>query len=313
MSNFVSEFESKHHIIKLEKNAYIGTFNDYSFSYKAGAYESNFIRINAYFNDKKQEVVNYLQMNRKKLKINSYFINDYSLSLNFGAYFTNNSRLKKIDDSLEEITKFLESINIPNSKYCPLCGKEVGEENPTQTIDFEGLPIKVDRDCIDVIYKKEEENRDKFNSTPNNYGKGFLGALLGCALGFILWVIIGAFGLISSWIALLIPFIGSFFYDVLGGKRTTTKIIMVSILSFIAAISGTFVVYLIAVATEVVNENLDMSTLSAFSYLLQNSSEFVSNFVTDMVISAIFSIIGIVVSSIFMKKQVGTLYVKKRK
>ena len=56
-----------------------------------------------------------------------------------------------------------------------------------------------------------------------------------------------------------------------------------------------------------------MSTLSAFSYLLQNSSEFVSNFVTDMVISAIFSIIGIVVSSIFMKKQVGTLYVKKRK
>lgn len=31
MSNFVSEFESKHHIIKLEKNAYIGTFNDYSF------------------------------------------------------------------------------------------------------------------------------------------------------------------------------------------------------------------------------------------------------------------------------------------
>lgn len=129
----------------------------------------------------------------------------------------------------------------------------------------------------------------------------------------ILWVIIGAFGLISSWIALLIPFIGSFFYDVLGGKRTTTKIIMVSILSFIAAISGTFVVYLIAVAAEVVNENLDMSTLSAFSYLLQNSSEFVSNFVTDMVISAIFSIIGIVVSSIFMKKQVGTLYVKKRK
>ena len=88
---------------------------------------------------------------------------------------------------------------------------------------------------------------------------------------------------------------------------------MVSILSFIAAISGTLVVYLIAVAAEVVNENLDMSTLSAFSYLLQNSSEFVSNFVTDMVISAIFSIIGIVVSSIFMKKQVGTLYVKKRK
>lgn len=36
MSNFVSEFESKHHVIKLEKNAYIDTFNDYSFSYKAG-------------------------------------------------------------------------------------------------------------------------------------------------------------------------------------------------------------------------------------------------------------------------------------
>lgn len=71
--------------------------------------------------------------------------------------FTNNSRFKKIDDSLEEITKFLESINIPNSKYCPLCGKEVGEENPTQTIDFEGLPIKVDRDCIDVIYKKKKK------------------------------------------------------------------------------------------------------------------------------------------------------------
>ena len=88
---------------------------------------------------------------------------------------------------------------------------------------------------------------------------------------------------------------------------------MVSILSFIAAISGTFVVYLIAVAAEVVNENLDMSTLSAFSYFLQNSSEFVSNFVKDIVISAIFSIIGIVVSSIFMKKQVGTLYVKKKK
>lgn len=87
MSNFVSEFESKHHVIKLEKNAYIGTFNDYSFSYKAWAYDSNFIRINTYFNDKKQEVVNYLQMNRKKLKINYYFINDYSLSLNFGAYF----------------------------------------------------------------------------------------------------------------------------------------------------------------------------------------------------------------------------------
>ena len=73
-------------------------------------------------------------MNRKKLKINSYFINDYSLSLNFGAYFTNNSRFKKIDDSLEEITKFLESINIPNCKYCPLCGKEVGEEDSQESV-----------------------------------------------------------------------------------------------------------------------------------------------------------------------------------
>lgn len=86
---------------------------------------------------------------------------------------------------------------------------------------------------------------------------------------------------------------------------------MVSILSFIAAISGTFVVYLIAVAAEVVNENLDMSTLSAFSYLLQNSSEFVSNFVTDMVISAIFSIIGIVVSSIFMKNKLEHYTLKR--
>lgn len=295
---------------KTKQNTYIGSYNDYSFCYLISPYTSNNARINAYLKEKVDLISDFLNMNRARLKIKSYSINDFSINL-VVISGTNTSYIKNLENALSEITSYMKSIEVPSNDFCPICGESLKEDEMIVS-EIDHLPIIVDKKCVEEINKIEQLKIDEFNLTPNNYGKGILGALIGCGIGFIVWLIIGVCGFISWWVALLIPFAGSYFYDLLGGKRTSKKIIIVDSISLIAVLLGTFSVYLIIVGQQVSENHIDMNVFEALIYLLENDKEFLLGFIKDISISLVFGVAEIIALSIVMKKQIGTYFTRKK-
>ena len=99
----------------------------------------------------------------------------------------------------------------------------------------------------------------------------------------------------------------------LGGKRTSKKIIIVDSISLIAVLLGTFSVYLIIVGQQVSENHIDMNVFEALIYLLENDKEFLLGFIKDISISLVFGVAEIIALSIVMKKQIGTYFTRKNK
>jgi hypothetical protein len=50
--------------------------------------------------------------------------------------------------------------------------------------------VTLSQNCLGELENAVEEENANFDSLPNNYLKGFLGALLGAAIGGIAWAIL---------------------------------------------------------------------------------------------------------------------------
>lgn len=74
-------------------------------------------------------------------------------------------------------------------------------------------------------------------------GIGFVGALIGAIIGGIIWTIIGCFGFISGWIAVLIFFLAQFGYQKLAGKLDKFGVIVSLVLGLLIIIPATYASY----------------------------------------------------------------------
>ena len=76
--------------------------------------------------------------------------------------------------------------------------------------------------------RKKDKN---FEETPNNYGKGVLGLLLGALIGAVSYVILFMLGFISAISAFLSIMLGSLFYKKFGGKPNKVMVVMAALIS----------------------------------------------------------------------------------
>ncbi len=67
---------------------------------------------------------------------------------------------------------------------------------------------------------------------------GFIGALIGAAVGAVVWILIGRLNYISSAVGLVTAYTSAKLYDVFGGRKGTAKVIVLVICVIIAVLVG---------------------------------------------------------------------------
>ena len=205
----------------------------------------------------------------------------------------NNWTLNKLLDStaqvLDFVTQLLKNNNV-ESGCCPVCGKPL-DEDVNAVYNTEQGKIAMHEKCSETVNKNITEENTQFAAAPNNYLKGFAGALLGGIIGGALCVGIYMAGYISTISAIVAVLLGAFFYKLFGGKPTWVMVVIVLATSVACMIISLYALYIVVAGLAAAKYDLGISYFEAFSICMDNS-EFADTFYRDLIMLVVFSAIG---------------------
>jgi len=297
----VEDFDRKENLTVVGKDHY-GVVDGYQFSYTVNPLQSAsyLCCISAPLASKSQEIKHFLESKNKELKFAGTRL-DPNQIIFLPFSWTGASGMKNLELELHAITAFLKENQVPTAEYCPVCGQKI--EQGSWVKFGEGL-ANLDEGCAEKMKVLAETKEAEYIALPNNYGKGFLGALLGALIGGVAWIGIGMIGFVSGWIAFLISYLASIFYDKFKGKPSGWKIVIVSSASLLVILCSQFSLYLILVANAMVKKGITGNIVTTFFDNLQNNSTFARGFWADFILALFFAIIGISLSAWQMKHQI---------
>ena len=277
-----------------------GSVNGYQIAVKINPAEVNsfnafiFTKLNDELNVK---LNNFFVENKKALKLVECEINSYGIRFRV-ATVTKKSGYNNLRKALEALTSYFKENGALDEHYCPLCGKFMETK---KLVLVHGLRFNLDEDCAASLQSELNRMDEEFISSPNNYLKGFVGALTGGFVGALVWVFVGCvLGLISGWIAFLITWLCGVGYSKARGKANNMKIVISGVVTFIYIIISMIIVYVVMAA----KVGLD------FFEIVFTEEAIMGAFVGDLLMALLFGALGLFFSIRQMKK---TLYQTQEK
>lgn len=216
---------------------------------------------------------------------------DYGVKLGFGG-MTFGSIVKKMPQQLEKFFDIMNEAGVNGNDYCPVCGKEksLGE---VSSRNVEGaLQIVMHDECATNINAAITRENQDFENAPNNYLKGFLGALVGGLVGSVVTIIIATLGYVSAWSAIIAVLLGAFLYKKFGGKPKKTMVAIVAATSLVCIMLTSVLMYVYMANVAAIENGLNLSAFEAFGACME-ISEFATAFWTDFALSFVFTAVGI--------------------
>lgn len=177
--------------------------------------------------EKALTTVQFLKENKKQLKITDFEFRKHVLviRLNEGlkGFSTDN-----FNNLIRTLINFFKNNDISNEKSCVYCGNN--EVNTTTLID--NISYHAHNECIRKAKNDLEQAKQNFELVNKNYGKGFIGAIIGALIGSIPWIILELFWGFAGILAIVIGYAAFYGYKKFGGivTKATKWMIGVSIL-----------------------------------------------------------------------------------
>lgn len=285
MSIYSKKFNETLGLIELEKNTFYGVYKGYEVTIVVT--QQLFVHLSFYSNaNVKAQAAKIFQTTTNqtltKTDVSVYGI----VSMVNGMTF--NSVVKKVVEKLDATIKYLSENEAKGVGYCPCCG-EASEE--LKRVRVNDVYVSLDQACYDEVMKVALKEEEHYNNQPNNYLKGFIGALLGAFVGAVSWVILYFMGFMSALTAVLAVFLGNYFYVKLGGKANKTKNVIVAVVSLAALVGACVGIYYTVVNGMIIEYNLNTTP---FEYIFSDS-ELKSAFIYDMSMNVVFTLIGVAV------------------
>ncbi|MCM1042820.1 MAG: hypothetical protein NC350_01255 [Corallococcus sp.] len=210
--------------------------------------------------------------------------------------------IEKMPKTFDVIYGTLEENQCPTGDTCPFCGNKL-EESATRDCNIDGFTVKMHEECISQINTIIEESDKEFAAAPNNILKGTLGALVGGIAGAAITFILYLIGYVSAISAVVAVILGAFLYQKFGGKPNVIMIVIVSAVSLVFMLGTVFGIY-VAVAQLIASESgLSIGAFEAFGKCME-SAEFSSEFTTNMLMTLLFSAIGIGLEIFALSKKI---------
>ena len=225
-----------------------------------------------------------------KIKFCNFRFTPYGLLLGLND-FTFGKLLKRLPALVESVADTLRANEALGAEFCPVCGRALDPET-AQKCALENATITMDAECKNNINALiNEENKD-FENAPNNYLKGFVGALIGGLAGAAIAVLLYLVGFVSSLSALVSVVLGAFLYQKFQGKPNKGMICIVAATTLACMVISIFGVYIVAAGIAAAEEGLSMTAFEAFRICMRDA-EFSRLFYADLALVLLFSAIGI--------------------
>ena len=271
-------------LVEKEKNVFYGVYRGYELTLAVN--QQFFVHLNFFAdgNVKAQAVRVFHTASNQTMK--NVGVSVYGLAATVSG-MTTNSIMKKITEKLDATIAYLNANEAKGVGYCPCCGEEC---DLLKTIRVNDVYVSLDDKCYNEVAKVAAVEEQHYNAQPNNYLKGFLGALLGAGIGAAAWVALYYMGFLSALTAVLAVFLGNYFYVKFGGKANNVKNIIVAGVSLVVLVLACVGIYYVEVGSVIAANNLNMTPFE----LIFSDEELTGYFVYDMAMNVIFTIIGVV-------------------
>lgn len=212
-------------------------------------------------------------------------------------FFDNPGTLKCVRAFVEEVLPLVAPLTTP--KECEKCGEPLDSASqPVRLSDCSVVPLH--SHCIDSISsalnRSNDEEKKVFPLLP------ILGALIGALLGAAAWAVLGIVGYIASLIGLLIAFLASKGYDLMGGKPGAMKLITLIVCVVLAVVVGNVAVSIYSIHEGYQKAVQDLKPwevampegefIAEMLPVLFEDSEFVEPFVKDTLLGLLFAGLG---------------------
>ena len=150
-----------------------------------------------------------------------------------------------------------------------------------------------------------ENNFEYVQETQEKKGSvitGFIGALLGAAIGSVAWAAVGMMGYIASIIGFVIAFLADKGYDLFKGRQGTVKMVILIICVVLAVAAGTLGTAVwqihneyteqINALTDLEKKMYDIMTEGEFMKEILMDSEVQTSLIKDSALGLVFGILG---------------------
>ncbi len=290
MNRKVQDFLTQHNLAVMGNSAY-GVYGDFEtnfvFSPATGRYPL-FFHFSCYASDvQRQEILSAITSeNFKFLQAN---FSAFGLSVAISG-MTISSAVKTLESTLNRICAIMKEHGSLGIGYCPVCGQSLNLDN-SKKCNIDGMTISIDNVCVDTINAQITEENKNFQQAPNNYLKGFAGALLGSLAGVAVAVLLYVLNFISAISSFVAVMLGAFLYKKFGGKPDKMMVVIVSLTSFVMMMLTIPVIYIVASGMAASENGVDMSAFEAFQYVMQDA-EIARGFYTDLALTFVFTALG---------------------
>ncbi|MBQ8771875.1 MAG: hypothetical protein IJZ28_01625 [Clostridia bacterium] len=241
------------------------------------------------------------ELRAEKIKQLNYQFTPYGITLGLND-FTVGALVKRLDRDLGRIFAIISQNGALGAGYCPVCGNPLDFAD-SKKANVEGFTISIDNTCVQEINAVIAEDEQEFQSAPNNYPKGLVGALIGglagAAVAFVLYIA----GFISALSAFVSFFVGALLYQKFGGKKNGVMIGIVTAVTLVAMVLSVYGVYLVECAAAAEEYGLQITAKEAFD-LCWEDAEFRGAFWGDMAMTLFFTVIAAVYEIIRLSKQI---------
>ena len=247
----------------------------------------------------KCKIVNAIRLLR--IKFLTYSTDSYGLYLGLND-ITVNKLMKRMDSILSAITNVLRQHEVIGAGHCPLCGEVLEPENSKEYHLSRSANLVLHHACVENINEVIKEENADFNAAKDNILKGTLGALLGALIGVVSLIVLYFLGFISALSAFIATFLGAIFYQKFGGKPNKKMIVIVTSVSIVSMLLAVFLLYALAAVGLTLEYGYEMGMMDAFINMM-DVPEFKTEFISNLGMTAFFSIIGALSQLSILKKK----------
>lgn len=214
----------------------------------------------------------------------------YGIVMGLNDALTVGRLLKRLPSVIDGVYGILESQGVKGVEYCPVCGEALADKENRQ-FDVDGVKITLHEECAGDINRAIEKENAEFAAAPNNYLKGFAGAVIGALGGVVVAVLLYIVGFISAICAVISMALGTYLYKKFGGKPDKIMIVIVALTTLVLMELSVFVIYIVAAGIAATEAGLIISAWDAFVLLMEESS-FSGMLFADLALTFIFSALG---------------------
>ena len=211
------------------------------------------------------------------------------------AFLDNPGTLKKIEAFIDFLIPMLQRHGIHGSNVCSECG---GEMTAGKWVLVDGIAHHMHESCAShVVEQIRSENEAEGQGKPGNYFTGFLGALLGSAIGAVLWAVILNLGYVASIVGFVIGWLAEKGYNLLHGKQGKLKAVILCIVVILGVLLGTFAADAFTLLTMIQDGSLagfELSEIPAMIFaLFAGDAEYRSITIKNVLMGLLFAALGV--------------------